>query len=201
MQMRLGLHSTLFAACLLAAACNTVETSDPRPGGQVWTEDKSISWLSDTSGNPAGHKNWIFVRVIAPAGATECRVEASMFDGVNPFPKTPVDDKGAAMVTVRDEKDKSSIACRTPEGWVKRTLASERIVNTFKDYTGKKTYQRGYWAVPPMIHIDPKDLQAAARWDALAAEICPVVTRNPPFPVNACRDDRLERMKARDISG
>jgi hypothetical protein len=184
-------------ACLFLAGCNTIKREDVRPGGTVVTEDKAISWMSDLSGNPAGHRGWKFVKVIAPPGASECRVEGSMFDGVNPYEKARVEIDGSVLLTVRNEQAKQTFACRTAEGVKRRTVQSERITNTFTDYK-QRPYTRRYWSTPPMVHIDPSDPQAAARWDALWEEVCPAAAR---FRTGPCTGERFANMKARDLAG
>lgn len=184
-------------ALLALAACNTVNKADVRPAGLVWTEDKSISWFSDLSGNRAGVNGWIFVRVIAPAGATECEAHHNWFDGVNPYPKAPVDKDGAALVTVRNETAENGFSCKTPSGVVRRTIASEKFTYSYaisRDRT--KRAERSFWIVPPMVHMDPSDSEAAARWDKLHAELCP----EGKAYGGACRPGVMLNMKLRDLA-
>ncbi len=178
--------------------CNTVRKADVRPGGLVWTEDKAVSWMSDLSGNSAGHRGWIFVRVVAPAGATDCQTDNSWLDGVNPYPKAPVDKDGAALVTVRNEIGESSFSCATPTGVVRRKIASEKFTYSYaSNYTRTQRAERSYWIVPPMVHMDPTDPQVAARWDALHAELCP---EGKITGGGACRDGVMQNMKQRDLA-
>jgi hypothetical protein len=185
----------LALACVIAAGCQSIKREDVRPGGTVVMEDKAISWMSDLSGNPAGHHGWVFVKVIAPPGAKECRVVGSLFDGVNPYEKGRVDADGAVLLTVRKEQAKQTFACRTPAGETRRTIASERVTNTFKDYK-QRPYTRSYWSTPPLAHMDPSDPQAPARWDAMHAEYC---TGAKLSRVGVCAGERFANMKARDL--
>lgn len=180
-------------AGLLSAACNTVGSADVRPGGLVWTEDKSISWFSDLSGNRAGTRGWVFVRVMAPAGATACQADHSWFDGVNPFPQASVDKDGAALITVRNEIGEVGFSCATPSGVVRRKVASERFTISFR-----RMGEHSFWIVPPMVHMDPADSHAAARWDALHAELCP---EGEISGIAACRPGVMQNMKLRDMGG
>jgi hypothetical protein len=180
------------AACLLAG-CTVVEKTDPRPGGLAWTNNKAVSWFSEPTGARAGIHAWRFVQVVAPAGSSECWVEGSPFDGVNPYPKAPVDAGRAALVSVRNERSRYTFACRTPEGVARRTVTSEKATSSYRG--GSKTYTHSYWITPPLVHIDPADAEASTRWDKLRAEICPP---GKPGPSPAC-EDRLDRMKRRDL--
>jgi hypothetical protein len=192
MMLRVFLVGIVCAAC--ASACNSVSKADFRPGGNVWTEDKSISWLPVISGNP-GRDGWVFVRVIAPAGATECSADGSWLDGRNPYPSAPVAADGEAMITVRNEASEVSVSCATPGGSVQRKVSSERVIST--THIGQWAQKHDYFVVPPLVHLDPADPQAAARWDALRLELCPA---DMISAISACTGDRMSNMKRRDLN-
>ena len=135
------------------------------------------------------------VRVIAPTGATECSADGSWLDGRNPYPRADVASDGAAMITVRNDASEVSFSCATPRGVIRRKVSSEHVVST--THIGQWTQKHDYFVVPPLVHIDPTDAQAAARWDALRLELCPVAKISA---ISACMDDRMSNMKRRDLN-
>jgi hypothetical protein len=179
------------AAC--ASACNSVSKADFRPGGDVWTEDKSVSWFPVISGNP-GREGWVFVRVIAPPGAKECSVDGSWLHGRNPYPRARVAADGAAMITVLNDASDVSVSCTTRDAVVRRKVSSERVVST----RGSKQWaqRHDYFVVPPLVHMDPADRQAAARWEALRLELCSAEFSG----IAACKGDLMSSMKRRDLN-
>ncbi|MBI1361451.1 MAG: hypothetical protein GC155_14330 [Alphaproteobacteria bacterium] len=190
----------LVLATGLAASCVAVGKDNPQPGGVVWTEDKAISWMpANLGGGKAGTKGWAYVQVFAPPSASECWVDSSIFSASasNPHPRGTPDQSGAVLLTVRNEQRSSSFSCRTPSGVQTRVVQSEQVVRTRTSPYRKPSVSK-YWLVPPLAHINPNDPQGAAHWDAFNRTLC---QSDPTIVYSLCKEDRLEHMKARDLSG
>jgi hypothetical protein len=194
-----GRDLALAAVFLAAAGCTSIEKADARPGGLVWTENTSIGWMPSGLASPgrAGTRGWIFVRVIAPTGATECRAESGLFDGPNPYKSGKPGPDRAALLTVRDAAAQSVFICMTAGGEVRRETPSTKITYTVRGYYGKKDEERSYWSVPPLVHVNPKDADADKHWAAVSEEVCPASGAGRGR--NFCKPGMLDKMKAVDL--
>jgi len=189
----------LAAVCLAASGCIVIDKEDRRPGGLVWMENQSVSWMPADlmHGGRAGMKSWAFVRVVAPPGATGCRVESGFFDGRNPYPKAKVGADGAAMLTVRNEQPQSVFVCVMPGGAEVRREAPSTKVTYMSRVSSTKETERSYWVVPPLVHVDQKNPDADKHWAAIGEEICAPASLGRYGAV--CKPGMLDRMKAIDL--
>lgn len=136
---------------------------------------------------------WVRIRVIAPPGATRCRIaDQSPFMPLGPQAEGRPDSMRQVMLTYDAHSQSAAFICDTPAGNIKRSVKAVPWTMTFG---GKPlgTLQ----VKPPMVHIDPSDQDAAARWTGLAAELCPTVSERA-YSIT-CRPGMLEKLQAADI--
>lgn len=187
----------LAIASTASAACTGIDRYgglDGPPGGYVTGSSPVQRMMSELDPVKSQYKNqWVRIRVIAPAGATRCRIaDQSLFMPLGPQAEGRPDSAGAVMLTYDAFSSTASFTCDTPDGRVKRSVNAVPYVLTL---SGR--YMNTVQVKPPMVHVDPSDADAEARWTSLAAELCPVVSeRATAF---ACKPGMLEKLKAADI--
>jgi hypothetical protein len=183
------------AASVLFAGCTTTTKADAPPGATVTTENESASWLPrGISGEKQGMQNWTRIRVIAPAGARQC-VSGSVLPLIYGGPQAigRPDTKGEVMLTTDMEAGAVHIRCTTADGDVARTVKAYRYSRTFQN--GMKS---SFPIQPPMIHMNPSDPQAEARWTELRAEICKEGEIGPRSGF-LCEPEIFAALKAADL--
>lgn len=190
----------LALACMLSACAQVeVRNADVGPGGTVTTEDHTknavLGWIpSVTPRNRPGIDHWTRIRVIAPEGATECR-SGSLFSRGGPQAKGKPDKDRAVMLTAREGDRTAHFACDTPGGEIKRSVDASvfQLPPTANGWTFGKFY-----VLPPLVHMDPRDPDAEARWAAIAVEVCPAISdRASRLP---CQTGMMENFKAVDLA-
>jgi hypothetical protein len=191
-------------ALLLLAGCAQIEVrdADVAPGGTVTTEDHNrnvaLGWIPQVApSNRPGIDHWTRIRVIAPEGATECR-SGSLFSRGGPQAKGKPDTERAVMLTSRQGDREAHFVCDTPSGAVRRTVRASvytQPVPAQAAARGRKPWT--YHVLPPLVHVDPRDPAAQARWAAIGAELCPVISERAFGFV--CKPGMLEKFKAEDL--
>jgi hypothetical protein len=175
------LASVMIGACL--TACMSYENLDGKPGSTATREFDPIPvpglGLGRTSGS---YQN---VRVIAPNGAQVCRV--TNFNGQPPFvsERSP-DADGVIALAVSESLDEAELRCAGQGVRVERQI--RRLQLSFGNYSRR--------SFPPLVHMQPSDPNAAARWTALYAEIC-ATTR--PRDRYICDEANWAQLRAQDI--
>lgn len=133
------------------------------------------------------------IRVIAPPEATQCRIaDQSPFMPPGPQPEGKPNSKGEVMIAYDAFSSSAAFVCDTPAGQLTRSVTPAPWQMTFRGWQINTVQVK-----PPMVHVDPSDPDAAARWTSLAAELCPVVSeRASSF---SCKPGMLEKRQAADI--
>lgn len=194
--------ASLIAIVMLAGCATEIRNADAPPGGLVTTVDKTqntmLGWMQVTPSNKApGVEHWTRMRVIAPAGATECRTQDGPQDEGKP------DAQGAVMLTGREGARSVQIVCDTPQGVVKRTVNASVYAQPIPpdappDIAKRLAKRRDTHVLPPLVHVDPGDPGAEARWAAIGAELCPEISERVFGFV--CKPGMLEAFKAADLN-
>lgn len=194
------------AGCLLAGCASVkVRNADAAPGGAITTVDPvksaALGWIPQVgpANNPAIH-HWTRMRVIAPAGATQCRT-LTPFTSDGPEDEGQPDLNGVLMLAAREGARSIQIACKTPSGVVQRTVtASIYTVEHSPEVRARYSNARphNFYVLPPLVHVDPRDPDAEARWAAIAAELCPEISERVFGFV--CKPGMLETFKAADLN-
>lgn len=205
--MRIAMGSGLFALIALAG-CAQVEVRDANttPGGTVTTEDHTknaaLGWIPSIGPtNRPGIDHWTRIRVIAPEGATECR-SGSMFSKGGPQARGRPDADRAVMLTSREGDRTAHFVCDTPAGPVRRSVRASVYTHTWSDpppgvkrnFTPKP---RDFHVLPPLVHMDPREPDASARWAAIGPELCPVVSEQSATLI--CKPGMMEKFRAVDL--
>lgn len=148
--------------------------------------------------NPFSDYNsqWTLVRVIAPPGATKCRVaDTNPFRPVGPMTIGAPNARREVMLAYDALAKSAAFECRTPAGVVKRTVKAVPY-----DWPQHPSFPTKFGVTtqvkPPLVHIDPTDVEAERRWRELSAELCPVVSERASF---VCKPGMLEKLKAQDL--
>lgn len=196
-------------ACIAAAVgglssigCTTVDKYsglDGPPGGYV--SGTSSFQRAASSLNPVSDYNsqWTLVRVIAPPGATRCRIaDQSMFVPDGPKTEGAPDAKREVMLTYDADATSAAFECKTPAGVVKRTVKAVPY-NWPRPEQARFTIDMTTQVKPPLVHIDPADPYAKQRWADLAIELCPNGSARASAFV--CKPGMFEKLKAEDIGG
>lgn len=186
------------AICLVSlAACTSVDKYsglDGPPGGYVVGSSPFQRTMADLNPFQSQYTHqWVRIRVIAPPGATRCRIaDQSPFMPPGPQAEGKPDAQLQVMLAYDAFSSTAAFECKTPDGLVKRSVRAVVYESTFANRFKHTTHVK-----PPMVHIDPRDPDAEARWTAFAAELCPVVSeRASSF---SCKPGMLEKLKAADI--
>lgn len=187
---------------LAAGGCTTVDKYsglDGPPGGYVVGSSPFQRTMADLNPFQSQYTHqWALVWVVAPPGATQCRIaDQSPFMPDGPKAEGRPDAKREVMLTYDAFAETAAFECKTPDGVKKRTVkavvyempVSKKSPRSFAFRTQVK---------PPLVHIDPNDPEAERRWTELAAELCPEVSeRASGF---ACKPGMLEKLKAEDLT-
>lgn len=189
------------ALAFVLAGCAQIEVrnADAGPGGTVTTEDHTrnalLGWVPRvTPRNRPGIDHWTRIRVIAPEGATECR-SGSLFARGGPSDRGKPDKDRAVMLTVREGDRTAHFVCDTPGGQVKRSV--EASVFERPSRPNGKAFGK-FHVLPPLVHMNPRDPDAEARWAAIVSEVCPVISeRAATLP---CHPGMMEKFKAVDLA-
>jgi len=197
------MHRTVWAGCLAVlatGACTTVDRFsglDGPPGGYVSGTSPFHRTMSSLNPFSDYNEQWTLVRVIAPPGATRCRiVDANPFSPDGPL-TVGAPNAGREVTLAYDANATfAEFECRTPAGVMKRRV--DAVPYTWPELFG---YRRAFPIVtqvkPPLVHIDPTDPEAEQRWRDLATELCPVVSERASGFV--CKPGMLEKLRAKDI--
>lgn len=164
------------------------------PGGYVSGTSPFQRTMSDLNPFSDYNTQWTLVRVVAPPGATRCRIaDQSPFVPAGPQPEGEPDAKREVMLTYHASAEAAAFECRTPEGVKKRTVKAVVYETKYQDKVFMRTQVK-----PPLVHIDPSDPEAEQRWTELAAELCPEVSERASGFV--CKPGMLEKLKAEDLA-
>lgn len=200
-------------AVIVLAGCAQVEVrnADVAPGGTVTTYDANrqaaLGWIPQVGvvNKAPGIDHWMRIRVIAPEGATKCR-SGNFFAPGGPQDEGRPNANREVMLTSNHNQNTAHFECETPGGVVRRSVkASVYTMPIPPDVPADKMWlyegNRGTKVLPPLVHMDPKDAQAEARWAALGAEVCPVISdRVSPETGFICVRGMLEKFKAVDLA-
>ena len=189
------------ALAFMLAGCAQIDVrnADAGPGGTVTTEDHTrnalLGWIpSVTPRNRPGIDHWTRMRVIAPEGATECR-SGSLFARGGPSNRGKPDKDHAVMLTAREGDRSAHIVCDTPDGEVERMV--EASVFERPPLPNGRSFGK-FHVLPPLVHMNPRDPDAQARWAAIAKEVCPVISdRAATLP---CKAGMMEKFMAVDLA-
>jgi hypothetical protein len=204
----LSVRKAALGVLVALAGCAQIEVRDAEvaPGGTVTTENHTTNlltaWIPRVSpGNRPGIDHWTRIRVIAPEGATECR-SGSLFSRGGPQAEGKPDAERAVMLTSREGDRDAHFVCDTPNGAVRRSVnASVYTMPIPPNVPADKMWlykgNRSWHVLPPLVHMDLKDAQADARWAAIGAELCPVISERASGFV--CKPGMLEKFKAADL--
>lgn len=199
---------SLVAAVVVLAGCAQLEVrdADAPPGGTVTTEDHTrnavLGWIPQVAPrNRPGIEHWTRIRVVAPEGATICR-SGTFFSKGGPEAKGEPDANRVVMLTSRQGDRTAHFACDTPIGEVKRSVSASVYTmpippNVPADRMWFYEGNRSWHVLPPLVHMDPRDPAAEARWDALGPELCPEISHRVFGFV--CKPGMLEKFKAVDL--
>lgn len=197
-----GLVLTAIGAAASAGACTTTDRYsglDGPPGGYVVGSSQLQRTMADLNPFQSQYTNqWTLVRVVAPPGATACRIaDQSPLIPKGPQPEGKPDANREVMLTYDAFAKSAAFECKTPDGVVKRTVDAVSWQMSWPKQAPGGGYTPTTPVKPPLVHIDPKDPEAERRWTALAAEICPEIS-DRAFGF-ACKPGMLDRLKAADI--
>jgi len=182
----------------LAAGCTSIDKYnglDAPPGGTVFGSSSFSRTMETLNPVPSGYgAAWTRIRVIAPLGASVCRIAGqSIFVAPGPEPEGKPNDKGEVMLSYDAEAKSASFECRMPSGVVKRTVEAVPFAIMTRLRSGVERKVSTAHVKPPLVHMDPTDPAAEARWAAISAELC-------PGPTLICEPGMLEKLKAEDLS-
>ena len=203
--LSVGKAGLLGMAGFVAAGCASVEirNADAAPGGAMTTVDPvkgaALGWVPQIAPakNP-GVEHWTRMRVIAPAGATQCRtLTPFMPDG--PEDEGRPDADGALMLAAREGAKSVQIVCKTPAGTVRRIVTASIYTHDHPPeimarYSNARPHN--VYVLPPLVHVDPLEPGAEARWAAIGAELCPEISERVFGFV--CKPGMLDALKAAD---
>ena len=203
----------LIAVVVTLAGCAQIEVrnADAGPGGAVTTYDANkqawVGWIPQAGvvNNAPGIDHWTRIRVIAPKDATECRSGAFLARG-GPEDEGRPNANREVMLTSNQNQNTAQFECDTPGGVVRRSVKASVYTrpippNVPADKMWLYKGDRGAKALPPLVHMDPKDAQAEERWAALGAEVCPVISDRASRETGfVCLPGMLEKFKAVDLA-
>ena len=210
----LTLRNASLAIAVVLAGCAQIEVgnADTGPGGTVTTYDANkqsvAGWIPQAGvvNVAPGIDHWTRIRVIAPEGATECRSGAGLFSRGGPQDKGRPDADRIVTLTSREGDRTAHFVCETPRGPVRRSVSASvytmPIPPSAPPHIVKQleSTRRDTHVLPPLVHMDPKDPQAEARWAALGAEACPVILDRVSMETGfLCLPGMLEKFKAADL--
>jgi hypothetical protein len=192
----------ILAACV-AGGCTTIDQYRyaDAPPGQAVSGTSPFSRTMETLNPFTGGYNqtWTRIRVIAPPGADACRIAGqSIFISDGPSPGGKPNENREVMLAYEEGAKSASFECRTPQGVVRRTVKASVYTQPVPETAaarGRKPWT--YHVLPPLVHIDPNDPGAEARWTAIAAELCPEISERVFGFV--CKPGMLEKFKAADL--
>jgi hypothetical protein len=186
-------------ALALVGGCTQIDrynNADAKPGGTV--VGSSPFRRATASLGPRGPQ-WIRFRVIAPPDATVCRITGqSIFARPGPETQGKPNEKREVMLTYDVDAKSASFECKTPSGILRRTVQAVRYDMMSTLFDGKPRLMEIAWVKPPLVHMDPKDPEAEARWAALGVELC-----SGPYDGDShftCKPGMLEKLKAVDLA-
>jgi hypothetical protein len=196
----------ILAACV-AGGCTTIDQyryTDALPG-QAVSGTSPFSRTMDALNPFSGGYNdtWTRIRVIAPPGADACRIAGqSIFISDGPSPKGKPDEKREVMLAYDEGAKSASFECRTPAGVVKRKVEASVYTmpipaNVPADKMWLYKGDRSWRVLPPLVHMDPADPDAEARWAAISIELCSPGSKAQYSLM--CRPGMLEKLKAADL--
>jgi hypothetical protein len=208
----LTLRKASVAIAVVLAGCAQIEVrnADVGPGGAVTTYDANkqawLGWIPQVGvvNKAPGIDHWRRIRVIAPEGATECR-SGAVFARGGPEDEGKPNANREVMLTSNQNQNTAHFECDTPGGVVRRSVKASVYTipippNVPADQMWLYEGNRGTKVLPPLVHMDPKDAQAEARWAALGAEVCPVISdRASPVTGFVCLPGMLEKFKVTDL--
>lgn len=176
--------------------CTTVDRYrglDGPPGGYVSGTSPFQRAMSDINPMSDYNSQWVLVRVIAPVGATRCWVaDKSPFDPAGPKAEGQPDDKREVVLAHKAHSDTATFACKTPAGEVKRSVKAVPYEMRYRDKVIHTTPLK-----PPLVHLDPSDAEAGARWTAISAELCPQISERAGNMI--CKPGMMDKLRAADI--
>lgn len=184
------------------AACTTVDKYsglDNPPGGYIVGSSSFQRTMADLNPFQSQYTHqWVRIRVIAPPGATRCRIaDQSPFMPEGPQADGRPDAKREVMLAFDAFSDFAAFECKTPEGVVKRRVGAVLYESLLSKAATAGYFKTTAKVKPPLVHMDPADPDAEQRWQAFATELCPVVSERA-FAF-ACKPGMLEKLKAADI--
>jgi len=173
---------------------------DGPPGGYVVGSSPFQRTMADLNPFQSQYTHqWTLVRVVAPPGATRCRIaDQSSFMPEGPMAEGRPDEKREVMLTYDAFAETAAFECRTPEGVKKRTVKAVVYEMPVPGSAPKTSARLSTPVKPPLVHIDPSDPDAERRWRELAAELCPEVSARAFGFV--CKPGMLEKLKAEDLA-
>lgn len=183
---------------LSSSACTTIDHysgADGPPGGYISGTSSFQRTMSDL--NPFSNYNsqWSLVRVIAPPGATYCRiVDTNPFAPDGPKTEGAPNEKREVMLAYLASATSAAFECRTPNGVMKRTVKAVPFEMAYRDKVFSTVQVK-----PPLVHVDPTDTEAESRWSSLATELCPLGSKQASAFV--CKPGMFEKLKAVDLAG
>lgn len=194
---------SIIALLVTCGGCTTVDRYrglDGPPGGYV--SGTSSFQRTMSSLNPFGSYNsqWTLVRVIAPPGATRCRiVDQNPFAPDGPKTEGAPDAKREVMLAYLASATSAEFECRTPDGVMRRKVDAVAYEWPRLKSAPPSSFTITTQVKPPLVHIDPTDPEAESRWRSLSTELCPHGSERASTFV--CKPGMFEKLKAVDLAG